>query len=109
VTLEVRILPRAKTDFRAIFAYIEEQSPTGASRWRKAFLAGIDRAASNPEQFAIAPEDQQTRFTLRQLLFKTPHGLQYRAVFTVLENEVLILRIRGAGQPALSADEMPLG
>ncbi|WP_146415392.1 type II toxin-antitoxin system RelE/ParE family toxin [Crateriforma conspicua] len=109
MTLKVRILPRAKTDFRSIFSYIEKHSEAGASRWRDAFLAATDRAASNPEQFALAPEDEQTRFTLRQLLFKTPHGLQYRAVFTVLDGEVLILRIRGAGQPALAADEMPLG
>jgi plasmid stabilization system protein ParE len=109
VTLKVRILPRAKSDFRQIFDYLEHHSPAGANRWRQAFLAGIDRAASNPEQFSVALENEQTKFTLRQVLFKTPHGLQYRSVFTVLDNEVLILRIRGAGQPDLDPDEIQLG
>jgi hypothetical protein len=35
--------------------------------------------------------------------------LAQRAVFTVLDNELLIVRLRGAGQPPLQADEMPLG
>jgi len=109
VTLRVRILPRAKTDFLSIFSYIEERSRDGASRWRLAFESGVERARNNPQQFPLAPEDTMASFTLRQILFKTQQGLPYRAVFTVLDNELLIVRLRGAGQPPLQADEMPLG
>lgn len=108
MTLPVRILPRAKKDFRQIFLYIESQSLQGADRWREAFRECVDRVASNPERFAMAPEDVLTKFELQQALFKTPKGLMYRAVFTVLDETVFILRIRGPGQPPLTDDEMPI-
>jgi plasmid stabilization system protein ParE len=109
VTLPVRILPRAKKDFRHIFSYIDAQSLQGADRWKEAFRECMDRVANDPERFALAPENDLTKFELQQALFKTPKGLMYRAVFTVLDGKVLILRIRGPGQPPLTDDEMPAG
>ena len=66
------------------------------------------RVAHNPERFALAPENARAKFELRQALFKTPKGLMYRAVFTVLDETVFILRIRGPGQPPLTDGEMPI-
>ena len=108
MTLPVRILHRAKKDFRQIFSYIEAQSLQGAERWKESFRECVDRVANDPERFALAPEDALAKFELRQALFKTPKGLMYRAVFTVLDETVLILRVRGPGQPALTEDEMPV-
>ncbi|MEM8671903.1 MAG: type II toxin-antitoxin system RelE/ParE family toxin [Planctomycetota bacterium] len=107
MTLPVRILPRAKKDFRHIFSYIEAQSLQGSNRWKEAFRECVDRVANDPKRFALAPEDDLTKFELRQALFKTQKGLMYRAVFTVLDETVLILRIRGPGQPPLTEDEVP--
>ena len=108
MSVSIRILPRAKFDFRSILAYIEERSPEGASRWRSAFEEGLGRVSDNPQGLGFAPENERTHYELRQLLFKTQHGLTYRAVFTALDEEVLILRIRGPGQPPLATDEMPI-
>ena len=108
MSIPVRILPRAKTDFREIFTYIEVRSPAGADRWRVAFERELRRVCENPVLFGMAEEDHLTHFQLRQFLFKTKHGLAYRAVFTVIEGEVIILRIRGPGQPPLNSGEMPL-
>lgn len=107
MSVPIRMLPRAKSDFRGIYAYIEERSPEGAIRWRAAFEEGLRRVSNNPQGLGFAPENEQTHYELRQLLFKTPHGLTYRAVDTMLDEEVIILRIRGPGQPPLEADEMP--
>ena len=104
----VRILPRAKRDFHRIFSYIEQRSPEGAAQWWEAFENGRQRVSSNPEQCGFAPENQSADYDLRQLLFKTRHGLVYRAIFTVLDDEIFILRIRGPGQPPLNLDELPL-
>ncbi len=104
----VRILPRAQHDFTCIFAYIEARSPQGAEHWKQAFKDGISRVQDNPGQFGVAPENESTEFELRQLPFRTAKGHRYRAVFTVLDGDVLILRIRGPGQPSLRPDEMPL-
>ena len=68
----------------------------------------MDHVAINPERFALAPEDVPTKSELQQALFKTPKGLMYRAVFTVLDEAILVLRIRGPGQPSLTDDEMPI-
>ena len=65
--------------------------------------------SDNPGHFGFVPEDKLTHLELRQLLFKTRHGLTYRAVFTMLDDDVFILRLRGPGQPPLGPDEMPLG
>ena len=107
MTLPVRVLPRAKKDFRHIFSYIEAQSVQGSNRWKDAFRECTNRVASNPERIARAPENDFAKLELRQALFKTPKGLTYRMVFTVLDETVLILRVRGPGQPPLTEDEIP--
>lgn len=106
MTLPIRILPRAKQDYRTIFAYIERRSPDGAIRWKAAFLAQADIAANDPERFPLAAENELTNLVLRDAIFKTPSGLRYRFVFTALEGQLLILRLRGPGQPPLTADEV---
>ena len=108
MSLPLRILPRAKTDFYGIFTYIEERSPKGAARWREALEKEILRLCENPEQFGYAPENKLAPYELRQLFFRTRHGLTYRVVFTVLDDEVFVLRLRGPGQPPLKPEEMPL-
>jgi len=36
----------------------------------------------------------------RQFFFKTPHGRTYRGVFTVVDDEIRVLRVRGPGRPS---------
>jgi plasmid stabilization system protein ParE len=104
----IRILPRAKADFRTILSYIEEHSPAGATSWREAFEQSLRRLSGNAERFGLAAEDNLTEFVVRKLLFKTPYGVNYRMVFTVYEGDILILRVRGPGQPPLRAEEISL-
>jgi len=108
VSLTVRILPRAEADFKAIYSYIAQRSPSGAIRWRTAFENSIRSASENPELFGYAPEDRTSERDIHQVLFKTPRGLTYRGIFTIRESELFILRIRGQGQPPLRQDEMPI-
>jgi plasmid stabilization system protein ParE len=108
MSLSIRILPRAGADVRHIYSYIETRSPNGANRWEEAFEQAIQRAAAHPLQNGLAPEDQLASFELRQMLFRTRRGLTYRFVFTVLNDELIVLRVRGPGQPPLTSDEFPL-
>ncbi len=91
-----------------MYGYIERRSPSGAMRWREAFEMAIAATAKQPEVGGIAPENPLTRWELRQKLFKTKHGLTYRFVYTVMRDELLVLRLRGPGQPPLRADEVPI-
>lgn len=104
----IRILPRAERDFRHIHSYIRERSEAGAIRWRHGFEKGLRRVAENPFQFGFAVENELSELDIRQCIFRTKKGLRYRAVFTVVDDEVIVLRIRGPGQPPLAPDEMPL-
>lgn len=43
---------------------------------------------------------------VRQFLFKTRRGSVYRGLFAFDADEIVILRVRGAGQPPLESDEL---
>lgn len=52
-----------------------------------------------------APENDLFLEHRQQKIFRTDRGRRYRIAFTVSGNDVLILRIRGPGQPPLAPDE----
>lgn len=106
MSLPIRVMPRARADFRHLHAYIAQRSPQGAERWRQAFETAADFVAQRPEVGGLAPEHELSGHELRQKLFKTRSGLTYRFVYTVDKGEVLVLRIRGPGQPPLDPDEI---
>jgi plasmid stabilization system protein ParE len=107
MSLRLRILPRAEADAQHIFDYICERSTQGASAWWVAFEDAAHRAVSDATRFAFAPEDSSTELELRQVLFSTRHGRTYRFIFTIVGDELRILRVRGPGQPPLASDELP--
>ena len=101
-----RTLPRAELDAQQIYDWIRERSPDGAHRWWLAFEDACARLARNPLGYALAPEAESTRREIRQMLFKTSRGRYYRALYTVVNDEVRVLRVRGPGQPDLLPDEL---
>lgn len=106
MTPNVRILPRAGKDAQHIYDYIAARSPDGARRWWDCFQFAAAKLAENPERFGFAPENSLTDLPLRQFLFKTRRGRTYRGVFTVVDDEIRILRVRGPGQAPLERDEL---
>ena len=57
-------------------------------------------------EYAVAPESAYIDRDIRQLIFKTRKGLPYRLLYTIDDEVVLALHIRGPGQPLLKADEL---
>jgi plasmid stabilization system protein ParE len=108
MTFKVRSLPRAQSDVENILYWMihERKSPQGASAWLRAYHEAASNLAEHAESYALAPEAQTLGRDVRQLLFKTRHGRTYRAVYIIAADEVLILRVRGPGQPQLQVDEM---
>jgi plasmid stabilization system protein ParE len=102
----VHILPRAERDIQRIFAWLAERTPGGACRWYVAFEEAVDKLPPNPFRYGLAPENEAVDYEVRQFLFKTRHGRTYRGVFTVVDNEIRVLRVRGPGQPPLEHDEL---
>jgi plasmid stabilization system protein ParE len=102
----VTILRLAKHDIREIAAWISERSRRGAAAWLAAFEKLVDRLAETAPSFPVAEENDEVEVEIRQGLFKTRRGRVYRAIFTIVGDEVRILRIRGPGQPPLSRSDV---
>jgi len=66
----------------------------------------FERMAENPDSFGLAPEGELLVEDIRQCLFKTPKGRSYRVLYLIESDKVVVLRVRGPGQPPLSADEL---
>ena len=54
----------------------------------------------------LAPEDEFVDEEIRQAFFQTRRGQRYRVLFTVIDNEVRVLHIRGPHQRLLRPDEL---
>lgn len=105
----VRSTPRAHDDVDTILWMIHErQSLQGAKAWLEAYDEATTRLAENPERCPFVPERDRLGRDVRQFLFKTRRGRTYRGVFVIIDDEVLILRVRGPGQPPLQADELEM-
>lgn len=102
----VNVLRRAKQDQRRIVRWIAERSSSGAEAWVNAYERMLRRLAEHADTLALASENDDFDYALREVLFKTRRGLVYRAVFTIVGDEVRVLRIRGPGQDDLTREDV---
>ncbi len=93
------ILRRAENDVERIYGWLVKRSPIGALRWRGAYLQAITEIKHDPLRFASASEPSLASRQVRQRMFRTPRGRNYRILFIVTDEFIRILRIRGPGQP----------
>jgi len=98
MNFKLRILEQAALELEEIYNWIKERSESGAEKWLEALRNAADRILADPYLAPLAPEDEFVDYELRNFVFHTPKGRQYRALFTVIENEVRVLHLRGAGQ-----------
>lgn len=98
----VVVLGRASHDIARIYDGIAQRSAEGARRWLDPFDKAAASLEINPFIAPLALESGSFDMESRSVLFRTRAGRTYRAVFTVVDDEVRILRIRGPGQPPLS-------
>ena len=106
MTYHVVALRRADADIKHISRWIADRSLAGADAWLDAYEQLLARLAEQADSCSVAPEDVGGDISLKQALFGTRHGRTYRAVFTIVGDQVRILRIRGPGQPPLRDDEL---
>ncbi len=107
MTFKKRILKQAEAELREIFWWIESRSPEGAARWLVAFENATETTLRHPFSQPLAPEDALVDYEVRYFPFKTRWGRRYRAIYTVVEDEVRILHIRGSGQDVMDHIEPP--
>ena len=102
----VKVLPKAEDDIRNIANYIHEQSSKSAEAWLNAYRQARMRLADNATIYGNAIENEHFDIDVRQALFKTKYGRVYRLLFTIIGEEVRILRVRGPGQAPVKPNEL---
>lgn len=102
-----RILPIAQRDVEHFRGYIAERSPQGAVAWFDRMAKAVHELERNPQIHGIAYESSFVDYEIRETFFKTKSGLPYRILFTILDSEVIVLRVRGPGQDFLADQDLP--
>jgi toxin ParE1/3/4 len=89
----VEFLPSAKEDLRTSFLWgVNIWGKTQAGKWlNKINAACKKRLKQFPESCPIAPENKEFDIHLRQFIID-----RYRVIFTIEENTVKILYVRGS-------------
>jgi plasmid stabilization system protein ParE len=104
MTFRVTVAEHAEADLRAATDWIASQSPEAAARWANGFQRVLQSLRSNPRRCGHANEHQKVPFELRQLLYGRRRN--YRAIFTIRGDEVVVLAIRHAARQDLSAEDL---
>lgn len=98
---QVGLQVRAESDSNRIYLWLRSRSETGAGSWFAALLKRLKRLESDAPNCPRAKEAERFVDDLREAYFKTRRGRRYRLVFTIVGNEVRVLRIRAPGQRLL--------
>ena len=98
MSFQVKISPRAKTEFEDQLLYLLERSPKGAEAWASEFNVTLASLEDRPEIHGLAPESDDHSIDIFQVIFKTKYGYPYRLLYSITEAEVLIHSVRGVGQ-----------
>ncbi len=86
--------------------WAENRSAEQAARWYADFFRTLLDLEANPERYPRASEDGLWPFIVRQLNFGLGRKPTHRAVFTVRDSVVYVLRVRHLAQSELTADDL---
>jgi plasmid stabilization system protein ParE len=103
-----RIEPTAQAvgDIERIFDWLSARSLDGATRWYESFWDATERLEHFPRSCALAAESSKLPEEVRCMLFGTPQGRTYRALFAIRGDAVHILCVRGPGEKNLTPTDI---
>lgn len=103
----VRLTRLAQADLNAAALWIAKDNPAAAGRWLDAAIEAITALKTLPDRCHPAPESKELGVEMRQMLFGKRRGI-YRAVFCVVGEEVLILRVLHGMRDSLTYSDLGL-
>lgn len=97
----------AESDIRAAYQWWRDhRSAEQAERWYRGVYQAIQTLQERPERCPRSPESDLLPTGLRQLLFGIGSRGTHRIVFTVIETDVIVVRVRHAAQDAMTGDDV---
>lgn len=103
----VLVTDKARRDLEAACAWwSENRACEQAERWYVGLAAAISLLAQNANRCPPAPESDSLPYDIRQFNYGVRRRVTHRAVFTIRDDVVLVLRIRHLAQEALSPDDL---
>jgi plasmid stabilization system protein ParE len=102
---EVVVTAAAKQNLRSAYLWTAERAPQTALAWLDRFEVEINTLENFPERCALAPENNLVEAEIRQLIYGRRQGA-YRALFTIVGDEVRVLHIRRAVRDWATAEDL---
>lgn len=107
MTYSVVITRVAKRDlFQTIAWWSEHRSAEQAEKWYGKIVPAIDTLSEQPDRCPVSPETDLLPTGIRQLHFGSGRRATHRIVFTIIGQQVRVLRIRHTAQQSLTLDEL---
>lgn len=102
------LLWRAERDLAHILSWLNERSPNGAANWLRVWDQTLRTLESSADEFGLAPESEGQPMEIRQILFRTRSGRDYRTLYTIQGNDLFVMHIRAPGQNLVPSEELRL-
>jgi plasmid stabilization system protein ParE len=102
------LLWRAERDVDHILHWLNERSPQGAASWLRRWDETFATLESSADEYGLAPENEESSLEIRQILFRTRKGRDYRALYTIRGQHVFVMHIRAPGQDLVPPEELHL-
>jgi plasmid stabilization system protein ParE len=97
----------AERDIRETIAWWgENRSSEQAQRWYDSIYPAIATLSEHPDRCPVAPETDLLPTGIRQLQFGIGRRPTHRILFTIVGQEVRVLRVRHSAQQNLTLDDL---
>ena len=107
MTRRVVVTKQAEREMQAAFNWwAEHRSKKQADQWYTGFAKTIGELSENPERHGTSREIEKFGYEIRDLLFGIGRRLTHRAVFTIRDDEVVVLTVRHVAQRDISPDDL---
>lgn len=107
MTYRVVIMRSAEREIRQIVDWWRDhRSIEQAERWYRKIYPAIATLARQPQRCPVSPETDLVPTGLRQLHFGIGRRATHRIIFTVVGQEVRVMRVRHAAQRNLTLDDL---
>ncbi|MCA9120969.1 MAG: type II toxin-antitoxin system RelE/ParE family toxin [Planctomycetaceae bacterium] len=99
MTYRLNVTNKARDDItRNASWWAENHSLEEALKWHDAIYAQLDTLLSFPERHAVAPENDEFEYEIREKPIGVGPKPSYRAIFTIVDDEIRVLAVHRAAQ-----------